>query len=344
MLGPKYAFISACLKGEEARTVTSEHMDRMVTASSLQDALAIVRETNIGSYLEELPVETFDNLDEHLWRYLAQRIGHIESFKFLPKDVLKLSEAYVIKYDVSNTKAALQRISTGKKASMIPVGVIHKNGFLDELANCQDVEDIIKVLARCKLGDYIPALQQYRADKGAKSRLAAEAKLDGEYYKNLLNIARRIKDGSVLARAFGLVIDLTNLQMVFRCVIGGLAVDAAEFVIAGGYRITDKAIKDLLALKAGDIPARLEDAQYQEIANEVSATYDKTKSITAVDEIIDKHKFRMLREILSPRVLSPLVMAWYLVLKEVEIRNLRLVLKAIIDGVSAQQVRDYLVL
>lgn len=344
MLGPRYAFISACLKGEEAKTVTAEHMDRMVAASSLHDALAIIRETNVGSYLEELPVETFDELDEYLWRYLAQRIGYVESFKFLPKDVLKLSQAYVIKYDVLNTKAALRMISTGRKARMIPVGVMQKEGLLDELSNCQDVEDVIKVLVRCKLGDYVPALQQYGADKGARSAFAVEAKLDGEYYKNLLKVAARIKDGSVLAKAFGLVIDLTNLQMAFRAVIGGVAVDAAEFVVAGGYRITDKTIKDLLILKPGDIPARLEDAQYQGIADEVSATYDKARSITAVDEIIDKHKFRMLREILSPRVLSPLVMAWYLILKELEIRNVRLVLKAIIDGVPAQQVKDYLVL
>jgi vacuolar-type H+-ATPase subunit C/Vma6 len=93
-----------------------------------------------------------------------------------------------------------------------------------------------------------------------------------------------------------------------------------------------------------DVPARLQDAQYQGIADEVSTTYDKTKSITAVDEIIDKHKFRMLGEMLSPRVLSPLVVIWYLILKEVEIRNLRLVLKTILDGISIQEIKDYLVL
>ncbi|MCK5124303.1 MAG: V-type ATPase subunit, partial [Dehalococcoidia bacterium] len=58
----------------------------------------------------------------------------------------------------------------------------------------------------------------------------------------------------------------------------------------------------------------------------------------------DKHKFRMLKEMLSPRVLSPLVMVWYLILKEVEIRNLRLVLKTILDGVAVQAIKNYLVL
>jgi len=82
----------------------------------------------------------------------------------------------------------------------------------------------------------------------------------------------------------------------------------------------------------------------REIASEVSTNYDKNKNITVVDEIIDKHKFRMLKEMLSPRVLSPLVMAWYLILKEVEIRNLRLVLKTIADGVPVQEIENYLVL
>jgi len=227
---------------------------------------------------------------------------------------------------------------------MIPVGIIHNNALLDELFNAEDVDNIIQLLIQCKLGDYVPALELYKTDKTAKSKLLVEANLDGEYYKSILNMARGIKDGSVLTQAFGLVIDLTNLQIALRAIIKGIGADAAEFVIAGGYRITDKAIQELLSLKIADVPARLQDAQYQDIADEVSTNYDKTKSITAVDEIIDKHKFRMLKEMLSPRVLSPLVMVWYLILKEVEIRNLRLVLKTILDGVAVQEIKNYLVL
>jgi V/A-type H+-transporting ATPase subunit C len=344
VLNPRYAFISACLKGEEPKTVTSEHIDKMMTAPNLQDALATIRETDIGSYLEELPIKTFDYLDEYLWGYFAERIRHVESFKFLPEEILEVSRVYVVKYDVSNIKAALQGISTGKKATTISVGIIHNNGLLEQLFSAESVDDIIQLLIQCKLGDYVPSLEQYKIDKSAKSKLLVEANLDAEYYKSMLNMARRIKDGSVLSQAFGLVIDLTNLQIASRAIIEGIGPDAGEFVIAGGYRITDKTIKELLPLKLTDVPARLEDAQYQDIANEISTNYDKTKSITAVDEIIDKHKFRMLKETLSPRVLSPLVMAWYLILKEVEIRNLRLVLKTIVDGVPVQEIKNYLLL
>ena len=344
MLNPRYAFISACLKGEEPKTVPSEHIDKMKVASSLEDALATIRETDVGSYLEESALRTFDDLDEHLWRYLAQRIGYIESFHFLPKDVLEISRAYVVKYDVLNIKAVLQHLSGAERTSMIPVGVIHNNELLEELSNAEDVDAIIQILVRCKMGDYAPVLEEYKADKSSKSRFVAETKLDGEYYKSMLNTARRVKDGSALAKALGVMIDLTNLQIASRAIIQGIGYDAAESIIAGGYRITDKAIGELLPLKIADIPARLEDTHYQQIALEVSTNYEKNKNITAVDEIIDKHKFEMLRDMLSPRVLSPLVMAWYLILKEAEIRNVRLVLKTIVDGVPVQEIEGYLVL
>ena len=342
-----YAFISSYLKGQEARLVTSEHVDSLLTTFSIQDALATVRETDVGSYLEELPVRTFDYLDECLWKYLAQRFAYIEWFKLVPQDVLKTLRAYRVKYDIFNVKAALAGIVAARKAKMIPMGIIHNNGLLDELFDAENVDDIIQLLIKCKLEDYVPILEQYKTYEGTKSGLrfiGIVAKLDGEYYKNMLNVARRIKDGSILTKAFGFMIDLTNLQITSRAVIGGVGLDAAEFTIAGGYEIADDTIRELLSLKIADMPTRLENTQYSDVAKEILISYDKTRSITAVDEIIDKYKFRMLKEILAPRVLSPLVMVWYLILKEVEIRNLRLIIKAVVDGVPLQEIRDYLVL
>jgi vacuolar-type H+-ATPase subunit C/Vma6 len=41
--------------------------------------------------------------------------------------------------------------------------------------------------------------------------------------------------------------------------------------------------------------------------------------------------------------MSPLVAIWYLVLKEIEVRNLRLSLKAVFDGISPEEIKEYLV-
>jgi len=344
LLDPRYAYISAYLKGEEPKVVTLSHIDRISRVSNIQDALATIRETDLGSYLEERPIKTFADIDESLWCYLAQRINYVESFKFLPGDMVKVSRTYVVKYDVSNLKAALQAISTGEKSPMIPVGVINNSGLLDELSHAEDVSSIIELLTQAKLGGYVPIVKECEVDGGAKSKLLVESRLEGEYYRSILSMAKSIREGAVLTKAFGLIIDLTNLQIACRAIIGGMGTEAAEGFIAGGYMIAEKSLRDLLPLKLADVPRRLENSQYRDIANEVLNSYDRTKRITAVEEVIDKHKFELLKEILSPVVLSPLVMAWYLVFKEVEIRNLRLILKAIVDGVPVGEVKRYLVL
>jgi vacuolar-type H+-ATPase subunit C/Vma6 len=340
----KYAFISAYLKGEEPKVVNSDHIDGMLKASAIQDALEIIRETDIGSYFEELTIKTFNDLDEYLWEYFVQCVNYVESFKFSPGDVLKVSRSYMVKYDVLNIKAALQSISTGKKGRMIPAGIIRNNGLLDGLSAAVNISDVIELLIKCKLGGYVPAIKEYEVDGGVKSKLLVEARLDGEYYKSMLNMARGIKDGSVFSKALGLIIDLTNLQIASRAIIEGIGLDAAECIIPGGYMIADKNIRDILSSNLADMPHRLENTQYRQVAEEILSSYEKTTNITAVEEIINKHKFRLLKEILSPRILSPLVMAWYLILKESEIRNLRTVLKAIADGMPLEEIKDYLVL
>ncbi len=344
MLDARHAFISAYLKGAEAKVVTPDHVARMAKTSSIRDALAIITDTDIGDYLEEVPVKTFNDLDEYLWRYLGECFAHIEAFKFLPGDVLKVLRAYIVRHDVSNIKAALHGILTGKKANLIPLGIIYNYGLLDELSSAEDIDGIIELLIKCKLGDYASVLKEYNIEEGVKSRLLVEAKLDGVYYNNLLNMAKGIKDGFVLTKAFGLIIDLTNLQIACRAIIDEVGLEAAECMIAGGYILSAEVIRELLPLKLSDMPRRLEDTQYRDVAEEVSSSYNRTQSITSVEEIIDKYKFSLVKGILSPRVLSPLVIAWYLFLKELEMRNLRLILKAMFDNIPLEEIRQYLVL
>jgi V/A-type H+/Na+-transporting ATPase subunit C len=342
--GVRYAFISSYLKGQEARLMTSAHVDSLQTAPSIQDALAVVRETDVGRYLEELPVRSFEYLDESLWRYLGHRYAYIEWLKLVPRDVLKVLRAYRLKYDVFNVKAALEGVSAARKARMIPLGTIHNHGMLDELSNASDVDDIIGVLAECGLRDYMPILERYKTDETPKARFIVQIRLDSEYYRHLFHEVGYSKDGRVLLQAFGLIADLANLQIASRAIIEGIGPEAAGLTITGGYEISGELVNELLSLDVSDLPARLATTRYSGVASELAARYETTGSITAVDEVIDRYKFRMLRELLALRLLSPLVIAWYIVLKETEVRNLRLILKAIADGVPVQEIREYLVL
>ena len=51
-----------------------------------------------------------------------------------------------------------------------------------------------------------------------------------------------------------------------------------------------------------------------------------------------------MQEILSPKIMSPAVIVWYVILKEIEVRNVRLILKAVMDNIQLEEIRGYLVM
>jgi vacuolar-type H+-ATPase subunit C/Vma6 len=344
VLDPRYAYMSAYLKAEEPKMVGASHIDRLSRVTNVTDAIGIIRETDIGSYLEGVSVRVFDDIDNALWDYLAARIAHVEAFRYMPEDMRKVSRAYVVKFDVANVKSSLQGIATGEKTPLLRLGTIHDDGFLAELQSAEAVQDVADILTRSRLSDLAPAVKAYDPAGGTKAKIALESRLESEYYHGLLKTARVVREGSSLAKAYGLVIDLANLGIVCRAVVEGIGAAAGDFLISDGYIIDEKMLRDVLPYKLPDVPRRIDLPQYRDLANEISTAYDKAKSVTVIDEVIERHKFATLRDLLSPRVLSPLVIAWYLVLKETEVRNMRLVLKAIFDGVPVDEVKRYLLL
>jgi len=343
LLDTRYPFMTAYLKGEEARLVTSDHVSKMSRSSDIQDILTIIRETDVGSYLKERPIETFDDLEKNLWEYFDDCIKRIEWFKPVPADMLRIIAAYVLKYDILNIKSALQAVQTGRQAHMIPIGIINNYGLLEELSSAESIDDVRELLNKCQLVNCASALEEFKVDEKGDSRLLAEAKLDGEYYRDLLEMTKGIADGTALAKTFGISIDLRNLQIIFRTIIMGIDARAVGYIISGGYSMTRENLEGLLELKLNEIPNRV-DYLYQDMAREIVGAYDRTGSVTVIDEIIEKHKFRLSKEILSPRLLSPLLIAWYLILKEIEIRNLRLILKMTLDNIDLEEIKNYLVL
>ena len=339
----KHAFMSAYLKGEEARVVNRDHIDSMSKTSSLSDALAIIADTDIGDYLQQVPIRTFDDLDEYLWGYLREYLARLEAFKLLPDDMLKILMAYLVRYDVFNIKAAVYGTLTGKEVSLLPLGLIYNNGLMDELSCTENIDGIAELLAKCGLGNYVSVLKKYKIDDETKSKPLAETKLDEEYYNGLTNMTRGMKDGFLLVKTIGLTIDLTNLQIASRATIQDIGAGAADYIIPGGYVLSAEAVRQLISLRLTDMPDKLSNTIYYDVAEEVSSSYKRTQSVTSVDETIDKHKLRLAKEILSPRILSPLVMAWHLIVKELEIRNLRLILKATFDNVPVEEMKGHLV-
>ncbi len=343
MTGIGYAFISAYLKGEEAKMLSPEHLSNTLKAADFQEVIDSVRDTDIGGYLEGLDIGTFDELDEQLWKYFGECLSRIEWFKSVPGPARDILRVYTNRYDILNIKTSLQNILTGVIKKGIPAGSIYGKGLLEDLINSESLDEVISVLNTCNLGVYANVLENYRLDEVFRKEVLTDTGMEQIYFSELLNATGKMKDGAVLARVFRTILDLTNLQIVLRAVINNSDSNASVQTISGGYLLNDELIREILPLKLTDVPSRLDYPEYRSVVEEIIAGYEKDGDISVIDESIEKLKFRLVREILSPTIMSPAVVVWYLIMKETEVRNLRLILKAAMDNIQLEEIKDYMV-
>jgi len=337
----RYAFISAYLKGEETRLVTAGHMEEMMrSAENIQEALEIMGDSDMGEYLLARPVTTFDDADTHLWRYMGECLRRLEIL-FIPPEMTRLVNLYVEKYDVLNIMIKLRMMLRNETASFVPLGSMYKRDYLEKMSGAQELDDAYEILAKCNLGDYIRIIENSPVtDAPAVSE--AEVRLRNHYNRKLLNSFRHMPDGQLLTQVFEGVIDRANLQTVFRMSLGGDYAGNAP-ILSGGRALSEELIKELLTMKLPEIAGKLENTGYHAMAQDISREYEKDKDINIIDTITEKYGFHMLKNLLSPRVLSPSTMIWYLLMKEREIRNVRLVLRMLTDGIPGEEIRDMVI-
>lgn len=344
MAGIGYAFISAYLKGEEAKILSSEHVNTVFTSENVQDVIDSIRDTNIGDYLEGLEINTFDDVDEQLWKYFNDCMTRIVWFRNVPKDARKLLQAYVYKYDILNIKTSLQNILAGEKTKGIPAGTVYNDGLLDDLINAENLDEVISLLNSARLSEYADVLEGYRLEDGFRREVLTDTGMENIYYHNLIEMTGKLKGGDVLLKVFQTSLDMTNLQIILRTVVNQSDSIASGQTISGGYLLSDELIRDMSSIKLQDIPVRIDFPVYRNAIEGIIEGYEKDRNISVINESIDKLKFNILREILSPKIMSPAVVIWYVLLKETEIRNVRLILKAVIDNIPLEEIRDYLVI
>jgi V/A-type H+-transporting ATPase subunit C len=338
------AFLSAYLKGEESKLLTLGHLDRILKTNKISDTLAAITDTDIGDYLDNIPasnLQSFEDVDRYLWLYLSKCTSNIYWFKMIPEKAKKSAQVFSIRYDVSNIKVALRSIVTGKKVQMIPIGFIYDKGLISHLSQTEDIDQIIGVLKNAGLERYANILQEDRdLVKDADSLLPLETRLDKQYYRDLLQLT----DNKRLTIVYKSLIDLVNLQIIFRSIITGTNKDTGAFMIDNGNELKITKLQELMTQKVSDTPNSLEGTSYKSIAQEIINSYDRDKSVAVIDQVIDRYKYQLFREALSNKIFSSLIVPWYLTVKELEVRNLRLLLKASLDNVALDRIKMFLVM
>ena len=335
MPGPRAAFMTSLLQSRAAKNVTADAVARIPAGADGSELRENLRGTDIGRRLGESTFQGRQERDGFLWEYLDAQFSLLEESPFVPPGAVEFGRVYVRKFDLVNIKSRLRGIAAGQASPMIPVGILRRRGLLDDFAEADSVEDMGEILRLAGLSEFAAELP---AAEGAPG-MPETTPLDAAFHHVLAATARGLAGGTVLAHSCGVMLDYANLSLLLRAVAGEWGAAAEKQFIPPGYLLSEQDFKEALSAGAKDVAKRIEYPAYRSLAEEAAAGPP-----AAVDEVVARHRFEHLRGLLAAQVAPPCVAAWFLVSKEAEVRNIRLLLKAAEDGLSFETARRCLVL
>lgn len=240
-------------------------------------------------------------------------------------------EGYLKREDMRNVKTIMRGKFTKANAQQIesllmPVGDL-KKGFLQRLIQKESVPDIMKELR---------FLDPKQLEKGLKkfqetgNLFILENLLDQYYYKEMLAFTQLIPEQGTLFRGFlELEIDMLNIKTLLRLKREHLPAQEIEaYLLYAGAKLKKDELQHLLKLQQVDeILERLVKHGYGKVLQEGIEAYKKNKSFSSIEVALHRNLLQRITLMTHQNPLSIDVLLGFMLAKEMEIRNLKLLIK-----------------
>ena len=268
-----------------------------------------------------------DLLEIALNRNLA---ASFDKLRRISQDELKIFiDEFTKRKDIEDIKTILRGRFTGInpekiKKSLIGAGTLSLD-YLHKLAD-MEFKEAINNLAIIQFS-YLE--QAYKDFLENKSLASLETELDIFYYKNMLELANNIPEEGRLFREFlTREIDIFNIMTLLRLKrekIDSKEIEKYLFLFRGGRK---EKIKSLCKIDdISEIGKRLEKEKYGSIIKKGLEEFEKTGSLIDLEINLNKYLLRTSILLTHEHPLSIDVILGYMFAKEVEVRNLRVLLK-----------------
>jgi len=352
-------------KGEKLRLesmypytyVRANVMRTLLLGKSDYDKLLKMQFSEIARYLQDSQYKT--EIDELAVQYsgvelveMALTKNLVRTFnklrKISPAPLVKMIDAYLMKYDFMNIKTIIRGVYTKSnkdktKTLIVPAG-IYSLGFYLDILKKETIEEVFKsvpFIDYSLMQKFVDALKE----KGELFEL--ENELDKYYYHSIIIFTSTLPSQEVLFREFLLShIEMINILTIARMLKEGAGKnDIKERVFWTGIKEMDFQIKILL-------DSRSIDAMCEKISNK-HAKKIFTKSIEAYKQNNSLVEFerQMCKSLLQKAILfvhqHPLsidTILGFMFAKEIEIQNLMKIVKGKAFGINEEFISSELVM
>ena len=335
----KYAFINAKLRARISNILPDSTFSQLAKAASLDAALAVLRDTPFAR-LEAIYSETGDLKQAEL-ELLKEEIDLYKNIeRHLHEDSRPVVDSLLYRFEIDNLKNAIRIYFNRKVCKRSDESAVHYVLYdaiihdipIDLVINAESFDEVAGL---CEGTPYAQIIRKYyHTVESDESLFRMEIALDHFYYNNLLSAIKELdsKDREIALRLVGVEIDLQNISWIirFRSFYDLPLEQVLAVVIPGGFGVNKAAIDELYrAQNVTAVLQRFVKDKYPGLsALLASQTSDSTSRLLLISRILEEIRNQEVTRILAGYPFSIGIILAYFMLKNGELKRVRMILNA----------------
>lgn len=326
----KYVQVSMVVRRMELDLLTKERMQTLAGARDYDEALALLQDTPYGKFRERM--ERKQDYETMLNAALKETYEEVLSY-LEDSEVVNI---LMVKYTLHNLKVFVKSKILKKDLSEIyySFGLVDMHEFSEEFdrERFSEAYDPYGKAAMAILKDYEENKDPHRVG----------LLFDQFYFQMLKEVVKPVPD-TLMAHYVYDSIDFTNVKTAFRITAKDLTMSGKESALFEGGEIS---LHDFEAIYHKEIPDVVKTLRHTRIGSALEEGlrhYEETGELAAFDKAMEDYQVKLL----APgrkMTYGPEVVFGFLLAKEIEMRNLRIILAGKLTGLDGpemtQRLRD----
>ncbi len=322
-----YSGVNTTVRILEDQLLTKDDFETLLKSSSLKEALEYLQKT---SYEIDVPDALENkNFEPFLVRGLMQSYNVLTPI--MPEE--RIIEVFSTSYVYHNLKVLLKQKFTGINLEhlLIPIGGYSLETLKQvvETSDSDSVPEMMKVAVRGALEDY----------HNFNHLEAADIFMDTYYFRHLRAIEQDLKD-PVITNIINCMIDLENIATLIRASKQNQSRGFMQTVLSSAGTVSKTHLIDTVQEQGWDSLVELfEHVGYTDQLAEIVAVDTKDIKVIQLELLKEEWIYELLKDA-TFEAFGPFPGLAYLHAKEMEVKNLRLLLVGKDNGFSEEQIRE----
>lgn len=317
--------------------VKKEVLDPLIESRNINEALSVIKGEGY-----DIPKESMDDINE-IEANLDE--STIESMKMVyrtsPQATKPFVDAWLSRYDVKMVKKAVKAVSKGEKKQEIadkltPVKIVDQD-IIDDIASSRDMQELLTILKGTEFGKVLEK-REWEGDF-----FMMDVELDKFAYEKLRKAVAKVEteERSAFRYFFGKYSDIQNLKIIIR----GIREDVDNETLKGslippGRELEKWKLENMIESKdIEEALVELEGTSYEDLRREGGE-----KGFFELEKSLDQTLMQITSEMASQYILTIGPTVKFLVSKEIEARNLKILLRGITEEFSPDMIKDMTIL